>query len=224
MEFRTIIDIKKSALRISHHSRILMLGSCFAENIGSLLVENKFRINVNPFGILYNPASIAEVLKRLSEYSPFVEESLFMHGGLYHSPLHHSMLSGPNVKECLSKINETYQKAHNDFHSADTIIITFGTAYVFTNKETGEIVANCHKLPASRFNRYKLSVEQITSQWKLLISELRSVNPQLKFLFTVSPIRHWKDGAHDNQLSKATLLLAIDEFQKEMEDIFYFPS
>lgn len=224
MEFRTKIDIPASELRINHHSKVMLLGSCFALHIGQQLLQSKFDINVNPFGILYNPASIATVIHRIIDSTLFTADELRENQGLYVSFLHHGSFSKPDKEETLQKINASLQQAIKDLQNTDTLIITFGTAYVYTLKESGSTVANCHKFPASIFNRERMSVECIVSIWNKLIKELKNINPGLNILFTVSPIRHWKDGAHDNQLSKATLLLAIDALQNEFGNLHYFPS
>ncbi|NDW18220.1 GSCFA domain protein [Dysgonomonas sp. 216] len=224
MEFRTKIDISPSLLRISYNTKMMLFGSCFAENIGTLLTLNKFDVNVNPFGILYNPLSIAKAISRLLEDKEFEHSNLFNHNELYHSFLHHGNYSKPKAEDSLRLINASLQKAADDVLKSDLLIITFGTSYVFREVASGEVVSNCHKLPARNFDRYRARVEDIVKEWSALIDNLRKQNPSLRFLFTVSPIRHWKDGAHDNQLSKSVLLLAIDELQEKFDDIFYFPS
>lgn len=223
MDFYTHIDISKSAFKINHQDKILMLGSCFIENIGSKLIDNKFNVNLNPFGILYNPQSIAQSLEILLDKRTFTESDLFEDGGIYNSYYHHSRFSGANKEECLNKINSSIGEASDVLKRGDILFITFGTSYVFRHKELDLIVSNCHKLPAKTFDRYRLTVEQIVDCWAVLISRMKEVNPDLKIIFTVSPIRHLKDGAHDNQLSKATLLLAVDELNK-IADCTYFPS
>jgi hypothetical protein len=224
MDFRKIIDIPESELRIDYHSKLVMLGSCFAENIGRRLSDNKFTIDVNPFGVLYNPASIQQGLKVLLDEKVFSESDLFHHKGLFHSFYHHSLFSGVEINDVLTNINKKREEASLNLKNADILLVTFGTAYVYQNKDTDKVVGNCHKLPAAQFNRYRLSVKDIVDDWSLLIDRLREINSKLKFLFTVSPIRHWKDGVHGNQLSKSTLLLAIDELSEKYRDIFYFPS
>lgn len=224
MDFRTRIDIPKPDLSISHKSHIMMMGSCFIENIGKLLIENKFDVNLNPFGILYNPLSISRALKFIIERKRFAETDIFEHKGLYHSFWHHGVFSNVDKADCLSGINESVDKAANDLHNADVLFITFGTAYVFSLKEQNMIVGNCHKLPASDFDRYRLSVEDIVNEWERLIKEIREINPLLQIIFTVSPIRHLKDGAHENQLSKSILLLAIDKICESADGLSYFPS
>lgn len=224
MDFRTNINIPKSDFSFSHQSKLMVFGSCFSENIGQQLFRSKFDVNVNPFGILYNPASIAQVLRRVMLNDPFSERDLFSHNGLYHSMLHHGDYSNVDAELCLNNINESLGKASADLLKSDCLLITFGTAFVYRFAETGNVVSNCHKLPASSFTRDRLSVHEILNEWVVLIKELRLENPTLKILFTVSPIRHWKDGAHENQLSKSTLLLAIDQIRKQVGDVLYFPS
>jgi len=224
MEFRTKIEIPKSDISISHKTRILMLGSCFIENIGKVLLNNKFIVNLNPFGILYNPLSIQQALQMLLDDYRFAEKDIFEHKGLYHSFFHHGSFSDANKSICLSNINEDIKLGAESLRNSDILIITFGTSYVFRHKEKDIIVGNCHKLPAGDFERYRLSVDTIVKKWIILIKKVRELNPKLQIIFTVSPIRHLKDGTHDNQLSKSTLLLAIDELCKSNPDSCYFPS
>lgn len=224
MEFRTKIDIPASETPITHRSRILMFGSCFIENMGKLLIDNKFNVNLNPFGILYNPQSISQAIRFLLTGKRFTEEDIYEYKGAFHSPWHHGAFSDTDKDRCLNKINNSLDKAENDLKNADILIITFGTSYVFRSKDTGVVVGNCHKLPANHFDRYRLDIDTITQYWNKLIKELKEVNPSLRILFTVSPIRHLKDGAHDNQLSKSTLLLAIDKLIQTNPDTSYFPS
>lgn len=201
-----------------------MFGSCFIENMGKLLIDSKFNVNLNPFGILYNPQSISQTIRFLLTGKRFTEEDIYEYNGTYHSPWHHGAFSDTDKDICLNKMNSSLDKAENDLRIADILIVTFGTSYVFRSKETGLVVGNCHKLPANHFDRYRLDVDSITDDWNNLIKELKEVNSSLKILFTVSPIRHLKDGAHDNQLSKSTLLLAIDKLIQTNPDVSYFPS
>lgn len=224
MDFRTKIEIPQSEFEIDHQTKLLMIGSCFIENIGELLIQSKFNVNLNPFGILYNPQSIAEALNVLLSKKQFDENDLFEHKELYHSFLHHSRFSDRDKEQCLSQINKSLKQGHEDLIDSDILFITFGTSYVYRLRETGKVVGNCHKLPANQFCRYRLNVESIVSEWAVLIKIIHAVNPKLKILFTVSPIRHLKDGAHENQLSKSTLLLAIDEICKMNKKTAYFPS
>jgi len=224
MEFRKKIDIPKSDINLNHQSGIVLFGSCFAEHIGARLLENKFQVHVNPFGVLYNPASIEQAIHILLDETQFSEPDIFESQGVYHTFFHHSRFSDTDIDVFLENINRKRKQATEDIKKADVLLITFGTAYVFKYKETGSIVANCHKLPASAFEHYRLHVEETTELWDKLIIKIRKINPSLKILFTVSPVRHWKDGAHNNQLSKAILLLTIENLSCKHKEIYYFPS
>lgn len=226
IKFRTEVDLPefKNKLGYRHHS--LMMGSCFAENIGTYLQELCFPIMVNPFGILYNPISVANSLQHLLKKKKFTDQDLFYSNGLNNSFSHHSRFSGPDPVETLEQINIRITEASDILKNCHHLFITFGTSWVFEHKISGAVVSNCHKLPAATFDRYRLSIEQITEIWIPLIEQLRMLNPNLQLVFTVSPIRHLKDGAHDNQLSKSTLLLAIEALISRYgnEVISYFPS
>ena len=180
---------------------------------------------MNPFGTLYNPSSIAEAIRMLLQPEQFTGDDLFQHEGIYHSFSHHSRFSSPSETECLANINRRLFSSADTILKAQRMILTFGTAWVYKLKSSGKVVSNCHRLPEKMFDRQLLTVGEIVAEWKSLLLSLWKQNPELKILFTVSPIRHWKDGAHGNQLSKATLLLAIDALQKEFpEHTAYFPA
>ncbi len=224
MEWQTKIEIPQADFHIGYASRILMLGSCFTENIGEKLTYFKFDADINPCGIVYNPLSAARVLELLLEEHPFTGDELMMHDGKWLSLLHHGSFSSSCRETCLSRINERLTRAAEKLKTTDLLVITLGTAWVFRYKRDGRIVSNCHKIPASEFERFRLEPEEIVTEYTVLIRRLREINPALKVLFTVSPIRHWKDGAHGNQLSKSVLLLAIDRLVRSLEDVYYFPS
>lgn len=223
MEFYTSIRLPKPAFMFDYADNILLMGSCFAENIGKRLAENKYQVDINPFGTLYNPASVEQGLKMLIKQKHVGEDELFAHEGVYHSFSHHSRFSAPTKEGCLSAINERLEQSSESLLKATRLVVTFGTAYVYRLKSNGSVVANCHKLPEKMFVRERLSVDTIVTEWKALLLSLWEHNPELKVLFTVSPIRHWKDGAHANQLSKATLLLAVEALLAEYpEQTDYF--
>lgn len=225
MELYTIIKIPQPPFRFSLPERMLLLGSCFAENIGARLAGNKLDVDINPFGTLYNPASIAAALRRLMHPERLTEADLFCHEGVYHSFTHHSRFSSTSEDECLGNINGRLFASAERLRETGFLAVTLGTAYVYRLKSSGEVVANCHKLPERMFDRSMLTVAEIVAEWKALLSALWQQQPELKVLFTVSPIRHWKDGAHGNQLSKATLLLAANELQEAYpKQIAYFPA
>lgn len=224
MEFRKKIDIPQSKLRINHQTGAVLFGSCFAENIGRQLLDKNFKVNVNPFGVLYNPLSISQAIELLLDEKTFTEKDTFFHQDLYHTFFHHSSFSNTDQNLFLESINLKRKEATKNLKDAGILLITFGTSYVFRKKNTKQIVGNCHKLPTSEFSRDRLNIEDIVTSWSSIISRLREKNPSLKILFTVSPIRHWKDGAHNNQLSKAVLLLSIEQLVSQHSDVFYFPS
>lgn len=222
-EFRTIVDITDSEIKLGYNSNILFIGSCFAENVGKKFSERKFNTLVNPFGIVYNPESVANTINSIINEKLFSEEDL-IYSDKWNSFYHHSRFSNEDKEQCLENINISSKGALDFLKKSDFLIITFGTSWVYEYIESGKVVSNCHKLPANKFNRYRLSVEYIVNLYKELINNLRKMNPDVKIIFTVSPVRHWKDGAHGNQLSKAVLHIAIDEIIKEDASAFYFPS
>ena len=225
MNLQTPVILQKASFDISHRSTMLLFGSCFSENIGLKLIENKFSVNVNPFGVLYNPFSISRAINRLLDKKLFSDEDFVQHNNTYHSFMHHGSFSNPSLNDALSHINNEFALASTQLEAADYLLITFGTAYVFRWKNTNEIVGNCHKIPANRFVRERLTIDEITATWKKLVERLLVLNPNLKILFTVSPIRHFKDGAHDNQLSKSILHLSIDNLMSQFpSNAFYFPA
>ena len=226
ISLKTEINLPGFPVDLSYHQKAMMMGSCFTESIGTYLQELLFPVEINPFGILYNPFSIANSLDLLMEGKTFKEDDLFYANGLWNSFYHHSRFSNPDLQQCLTNINQKIEEAARCLKESNLLFLTFGTAWVYESLRTNEIVSNCHKLPTSEFRRYRLSPEQIKDRWIGLISKLLSINPALNIVFTVSPIRHLKDGAHENQLSKASLLIAIDELSTHFgnEQIFYFPS
>lgn len=224
MDFRTIIDIPVSDFKIDHESQISMFGSCFIENIGSEMIAARFCADINPFGVLYNPLSISQAIKILLDEKEFEKKDIFEHQGLYHSFYYHSRFSDSDAGIFLDNINKARATSSLHLTKADILLITFGTAFAYTHKEQNIIVGNCHKLPQTVFDRKRIGVESIVEEWDNIIYRLKEVNPDVQIIFTVSPIRHMKDGAHENQLSKATLLLAINELTEKHGNTSYFPS
>ncbi len=224
MNFRTIVDIPAAKAPITYNNKIMLLGSCFVERIGAMLYNNKFNASLNPFGVIYNPFSVANSLQILMDNKKFTHNDLNYSNDLYFTYAHHSSFSNTDADACLHQINTETQAASLDLSSADYLFITFGTAWVYELIDSGEVVSNCHKQPANNFNRYRLEVDEIVSRYKELIVDLALFNPNLKIVFTVSPVRHWKDTAHGNQLSKAVLLLAVNQLVELFEQVTYFPS
>jgi len=209
MKWYTPVDIIPSVHKIDHPDPLMMVGSCFSESIGEKLVELKFEVDLNPFGILFNPASIKLCLERLLSGKTFTRDELIEHDYLWHSFLHHSRFSSLAAETTLSGINERLIFSSAFLRKAKHLFITFGTAWVYVYKKTGQVVANCHKIPTSAFERFLLTPEDIVAGYQSLISNLKQVNPELQIVFTVSPVRHLKDTAAGNNLSKATLIIAI---------------
>lgn len=222
--FRTVFTPEISSAGISHYNDILALGSCFAEHIGGRLQASKFKALVNPFGILYNPASIAYTLERLWENRPYTADDLFENQGIWHSFDHHGRLSAPNREQTLHNINEALHEGSEALHRADRLLITLGTANAFVWKEERRIVANCHKLPGTAFERYRLSVQEVVDLLLPVFEQLQRAQPQLHILLSVSPVRHLRDGFIENQRSKATLLLAVEELCRRLSFAHYFPA
>lgn len=221
-EFQTKIQIQKSSISISYQDRIMTLGSCFAENIGKKLQDVYFETTINPFGVLYNPVSISKSIELLIENKPFTEKNLFEYHSIWQSFSHSSLYSDITAEKCLENINTSFENAASLIRNTNFLLITFGTAWVYENKKSGSVVSNCHKLPASNFNRRRLTVEEIVTDYSELINKLNHLFPDINVIFSVSPIRHWKDGAHENTISKSTLLLAIDALQNRFENVHYF--
>ena len=205
MKLQTIVDIAPSARKIGYEDKILMLGSCFADEIGEQMVQRALQVTCNPFGTLYNPLSIEQALT-MTEMP-----ALIQHEGLWHSMAHHGSFSRADRQEAELAVRNSIYTMQQALQEATVVIVTFGTAWVYemvngTCQNSKWIVGNCHKLPADTFTRRRLSVEEIVAAWKPMIDRY----PDKHWIFTVSPIRHIKDGLHENQLSKATLLQAVD--------------
>ena len=224
MNLQTKITVAAPDFLIDYNSRLMMLGSCFAENMGSKFSYYKFDVDVNPCGIIYNPLSVANVLRLIVEGKQFEKSDLRQVGGKWVSLYHHGAFSSTDPDECLRRINDRLTKATGELRTLDLLVITWGTAWGYRYTRENIVVSNCHKIPSQEFERSRLSVEDIVKEYLVLIGRLREINPGLRILFTVSPIRHWKDGAHGNQLSKATLLLAIDRLREELQHVYYFPA
>ena len=231
VKLQTIVDSKPSDWKIGYEDRILMLGSCFSDEIGEQMQQRHLPVTCNPFGTLYNPLSIAQAI-HLKELPELVE-----YDGLWHSMAHHGSFSHPAKEETETAVRTSIEHMQKAFADATVVIVTFGTAWVYEwNKESGfrnqesgvrnqdqYVVANCHKMPDSWFTRRRLSVEEIVAAWRPILEQYQDKH----WIFTVSPIRHIKDGLHENQLSKATLLQAIDELAlpfREGMGVGYFPS
>ena len=219
------IEIPKSVFDITYQDRLMFTGSCFAEQTGLKMVDNGWDACVNPFGVLYNPLSVASGCYRLLKPESFLKSDLFEYNGMFHSFMHHGQFTDISVEAALNKMNDSLSVATVYFSSITCLVITFGTAYIYRLKSDGRVVANCHKLPAAYFDRELLTVNQIVDEWSALLDSILSFNASLKVIFSVSPIRHWKEGAHGNQVSKSILLLAEQALvEKYAGWTSYFPA
>lgn len=213
MKLQTIVDIAPSKWKIGYEDKILMLGSCFSDEIGEQMKHRYLNVTCNPFGTLYNPISIAQAISIQSSAISYQ-----FHDGLWHSMAHHGSFSHASKEETEQAVRESIEMMQNALNEATVVIVTFGTAWVY--EWNGEVVGNCHKLPESSFTRRRLSVDEIVAAWTPILEKYADKH----WLFTVSPIRHIKDGLHENEISKATLLLALEAVSRQPSAVSYFPS
>lgn len=224
MELRTTFNIEPSDLRITYNDRVLFIGSCFASNMGSQLELGHLPVMINPAGAVFNPVSVCNTLDIITGNKQFFPDDLHFYNGNWLSFFHYTDFSSENSKDVLEKINTKTRQASDFISGAKFLFVTFGTARVYILKKSGQVVSNCHKIPAAQFESKLLTVEEIVKLWEVQLDKLHSLFPDLRVVFTVSPIRHWKDGAHGNQVSKAVLFLAIEELLKHKSDPKYFPA
>ena len=209
MQFRTKIPIPQSDFKIDYNSNIVSLGSCFAVNITEKFDYFKFQNNCNPFGILFHPLALEKFIDFAVSGKQFTDEDVFFHNERWHCFDAHSDISNSCKEELIANLNAIILSAKQQLHEATHIIITYGTSWVYRNIESNNIVANCHKVPQKEFKKELLSVETIENSIKNTIGLIQKLNPDCTIIFTVSPIRHLKDGFVENQLSKAHLISAI---------------
>ncbi|MFA5324872.1 MAG: GSCFA domain-containing protein [Bacteroidales bacterium] len=220
MKLQTPVELLSLKNTITYKDKVLFMGSCFATEVGNIMKSLQFDVMLNPFGVLYNPASICSSLKRLTNCEPFKGSDIICSQGLYTSFFHHSTFSKGYPTDFLENANEALSIDAKNYAKSQWSIITLGTAWVFRHIEKNIIVSNCHKIEEKEFKREFLETEEIVEMFNEIIASRKDK----KWIFTVSPIRHLKDGAHGNQLSKATLLLAIDKLQKKNDNVYYFPA
>lgn len=225
MQFRTQIPISQSNHSIDYNVKMVSLGSCFAENISAKLDHYQFQNYCNPFGIIFNPSSIEALIDRVTTNKYFTEKDIFFHNQHWHCFELHSQLSNPNKEAFLLAINGLIDNTRQKIEQASHIIITYGTAWIYRLRESQAIVANCHKVPQREFDKELLSVSSIQESISNTIAMVRSINPLVNFIFTISPVRHIKDGFVQNQLSKSHLFSALHEVLGSDDVLLnYFPS
>ena len=226
MNFCTKVDLPATDFKIDYNSRLAFFGSCFADNISAQFTERKFHVLVNPFGTVYNPVSLESQIKAIADGKVFGEEDVFQDtrcDGLWHCWDAHSSLSGATKEECIKKLNAATTQAREFLQKADTVFITLGSAFVYYLKDSGKPVSNCHRQDPGLFERRLISVDEAAEAIREIATSIRQLNQNAHIVFTVSPLRHMSDGAHGNNLSKATLQLAIhNALEKTAAE--YFPS
>lgn len=227
MQFTTQIPIQKSNHPIDYNSRIVSLGSCFAVNIGQKLDYFKFRNTTNPFGILFHPLALENFIGFAVNDKTFIEADIFFHNERWHCFDAHSDMSHPDKETMLSGLNDAAALTNSEIKNATHLLITLGTAWVYRNMQSGELVANCHMVPQRNFTKEILSVETIRQSLLNMLGMIHQANPSAHVIFTVSPVRHIKNGFTQNQRSKANLISALHETlnsEPETSKSSYFPS
>lgn len=225
MQFSTKISLLKTQNNIDYHSKLLLLGSCFSENIGHKFKHFKLQTEINPFGIIFNSISLEKLIYRSVHKEFFTEKDVFFHNDLWHSFEVHSELSHPNKYIFIQQINDKILQTHQYLQELSHCIITLGTSWVYENLEGNSVVANCHKMPQKQFKKVLLSSNQNASSLHKIIALITSINPNVNFIFTVSPVRHSKDGFFENNVSKGNIQTALYQLiGTQNKKIEYFPS
>ena len=221
IRLHTTVPTEPIGFRLTHDEPVLLVGSCFTENMGQRMAALRFETMLNPFGIMYNPLSMAEALRRCLDGEAVDERVLVQRDGLWHSWLHHGSFSRRNGQDCLDACNSQIAKAQQFLGHCRRVIVTLGSAWYYVLKENGLVVANCHKVPAAQFELRLASVDAIVEAWSPLMERLQKSG--IEVLFTISPVRHSAYGAHGNQLGKAALLLAVEQLCRQY-GAYYFPA
>jgi hypothetical protein len=222
--FRTIVKAEKPPFSITHQDRIMTIGSCFSENIGHYFERYKFNITINPFGQQYNPYSITNAINRLIAPLPYTEADLVYQDELYHSYDHHGDFSRPSKAEALDNINSNLTTAAESLKTTSVLMLTFGTSHYFRLKESGKVVSNCHKVPGSQFDFELMKPDEIVEELEKAFTALWNVNPAIKIILTVSPVRYFAFGHYENSVSKAHLFTAIHTLREKYPQLYYFPA
>ena len=224
MEFFTEVAIKPSENKINYNMPLLFLGSCFAQNISTFFVNAKFNCNINPSGIVYNPLVISNLVKKIVENKVYCNNDFFFDGVNYCCYDFHGSFSHQNLEIAVKNANQSIKNAADFIKNASFCFVTLGTAYVYFLKQNSQPVSNCHKQNSDIFFRRRLEIEEVYNSISSMIETFIKVNPKIRFVLTVSPIRHWKDGAHGNRVSKAILLSSVEKIIENYTCAEYFPS
>lgn len=218
------LNINPLPVAIDYYSSILLSGSCFAENMAIRLKQHRFNIVDNPHGILFNPISVADSIDSYIHGRQYTAADLFPLNELWNSWEHHSVFSHINQEEALAGINKSQQIATNAARTATHVFITLGSAYCYVLKETGKIVSNNHRAPANWFEKKLLTIDEITTKFNKTLTDLKAINPDVQVIFTVSPVRHYRDGIVENNRSKARIIEAVHTLCETHSNTYYFPA
>lgn len=224
MQFHLGFHPAVSQNKITHQDGVLFIGSCFSEHIAGRMLDLKFNLQTNPFGIVFNPKSIVTSLHRIIHKIYFKEEDVFEKEGLWYSLEAHSSVFSNTQIELLETLNRPIDMWNQELHRASYLVVTLGSAFVYQHKQQDKIVANCHKLPQALFEKMLLDNHEIIVDFQELINDLKTINSHLKCMFTVSPVKHLRDGVVENNLSKAILIQAVHQLVKQNINCFYFPA
>ena len=220
----TKVEMPSFEPKIQYRDQIAMFGSCFAEHISHKLERYKYNVLINPFGILYNPVSIARSIDRISHREFYHPDELVLHDNLYHSIDHHGTFSGENKEAVISRINASMLQAYDQLQKSSFIFISPGTSKVYTYKPTGAIAGNCHKIPQASFTYSQLTLQECEHAFEKIYSGIKRISPAAEIIWTVSPVRHLRDGLIENQRSKSALFVAIEQMIKHHPPSGYFPA
>ncbi|MCC9138304.1 GSCFA domain-containing protein [Pontibacter silvestris] len=222
--FRTEVQVAPSGLALGLQDNVVTIGSCFADVIGTKLQQHKVDVLVNPFGTIFNPVSVSLLLKAASGQPYDFEQHLVQNNGIWYAYDLHSSFSSPSKDDLIAQIQQRLQTTSEALQQASLLIITLGTALAYKLNTTGAVVANCHKLPSKNFTRTLLSSEEIILAFEDMYSLLKMINPQLRVLLTVSPVRHIKETIEMNSVSKSVLRVMCHQLTQLHEDVLYFPA
>lgn len=222
--YYTPVNIRSFKRKITYNNTLFFIGSCFSDEIAQKLLFFKFNVLSNPFGILYNPVSIFQSIQRIVLKENVQANDFFLDGDIYKSFHFHSSIAGINLNDVTNDVNTLVETSHDFLKKSDIIFITYGTSYVYELKKTRQIVANCHKVPASEFYHRMLTDDEVLKAMQDTIECLRLVNTQAHIIFTISPVRYLKYGSFENQVSKSLLFVSLHKILQQYADVFYFPA
>lgn len=224
MELRTTFQVEPSDDKITYNDQVMFIGSCFASSIGSQMEMGRIPVMINPAGTVFNPVSVCNTLDTITNEKQFLLEDLHFYDGTWLSFYHYTDFSSDDPSTVLEKINRKSKEAFDFLKQTRFLFVTLGTSRVYKLKKSDLIVSNCHKIPSEQFESKMLTVDEIVTLWTRQLDKLHLLFPHLHVVFTISPVRHWKDGAHGNQVSKSVLFVAVEELLKHDVSSGYFPA